>query len=192
MMIPQQKNLSYEEYLKLDDDIRVEVLDGQIYDMTPSPTPKHQQVVGDLFTELSLYLRGKSCKVYISPIDVCLSGEDNDLKQVKEWVLPDIVIVCDKNKIGDKRIVGAPDLIVEVLSLATAKKDKLIKYNKYQNAGVKEYWIIDPIHETIDVFLLKNQVFERDGVYIKGDQLPVHLFADHKIDLNVVFGSGGE
>jgi len=190
MAMPQKRGeYSYSDYLALDGDVRYEVIDGQIYNMTPAPTPQHQDVLSELITEFRLYLRGKDCRAFVSPIDVCLSEERDDLSKVEEWVEPDLVVVCDKSKIGVKRIIGTPDLVVEVLSPSTAKKDKLIKFNRYQRAGVKEYWIVDPVNQVIEVYLLDGEIFKRSGVYVKGDNLPVYIFEDFNIDLNIVFRS---
>jgi len=187
MAIPQEKShLTYAEYLALDEDIRYEVIDGQIYNMSPAPTPKHQAVQRELLTEFNLYLRGKQCSVFGAPIDVCLAEED-DITKIKEWVQPDLVVVCDQNKIREKRIVGIPDLVIEIISKSTAKKDKVIKFNRYQRAGVKEYWIVDPSNQTIDVYCLESGTFAHRGIYFKDDCISVHLFEDLSIDLANVF-----
>lgn len=188
MALPHERQeLTYADYLKLDEEVRYEVIDGQLYNMSPAPSPKYQDVLSELIAEFRMYLRGKECRAFVSPIDVCLSDEVDDLSKITEWVEPDLVVVCDKNKIGDQRIIGTPDLVVEVLSPSTAKKDKLVKYNRYQRAGVKEYWIVDPLNETIDVYVLDGTIFKRSGVYVKGDILSVSIFEDFSIDLNNVF-----
>ncbi|RSK55149.1 Uma2 family endonuclease [Bacillus canaveralius] len=183
----EQGNLTYADYLALDDDVRYEVIDGRVYNMSPAPTTKHQAVQRELLTEFNIYLRGKQCSVFGSPIDVCFADEDNDIKKIKEWVEPDLVVVCDKNKIQEKRIVGVPDLIIEILSNSTAKKDKIIKFNRYQRAGVKEYWIVDPSNENIDVYLLENGTFKHSGIYFRDDRIPVYLFEEFSIDLTNIF-----
>lgn len=188
MGVPNEKGqLSYEEYLALGDDVRYEVIDGQIYNMSPAPTTKHQAVQRELLTEFTLYLRGKTCCVFGSPLDVCFSEEDNDIKKIKEWVEPDIVVVCDKNKIHEKRIVGVPDLVVEILSPSTAKVDKIVKFNLYQRARVKEYWIVDPSNETIDIYVLQQNVFKHSGTYFRDDKLSVGIFEGFAIELSNVF-----
>ncbi|WP_066292125.1 Uma2 family endonuclease [Bacillus sp. FJAT-29937] len=187
MALPSEKeSLSYAQYLLLGADIRYEVIDGKIYNMSPSPTPRHQDVVTQLSVEFGLFLRGKKCRVFVSPIDVCLSDE-RDLYEVKEWVSPDLVVVCDKSRIGNKRIVGSPDLVIEVLSPSTAKNDKLIKYNRYERAGIKEYWIVDPTHKTVDVYLLDNGSYTHNGTYFKEDVISVSIFESCSIELNQIF-----
>lgn len=189
MGLPEGKSpLTYKEYLELDDGIRYEVIEGQVYNMSPAPTTKHQAVLRELLTEFTLFLRGKKCSVFASLIDVCFYEDDNDLSKIEEWVEPDLVVVCDKSKIREKRIVGVPDLIVEILSPSTAKKDKIIKYNRYQRAGVKEYWIVDPSNEAVDVYVLEQTEFKHAGTYFKEDLIPVRLFAGFEIALSNVFG----
>lgn len=183
----ERENFTYADYVMLDEDVRYEVIDGQIYNISPSPTPKHQDVITQLSVDFGLYLRGKQCRVFVSPIDVCLSDKVDDLNKVKEWVEPDLVIVCDKNKIGEKQIIGSPDLVVEVLSPSTAKKDRMVKYNRYQRAGIKEYWIVDPVHETIEVYILDSGAYKHERTYFKDDVLKVSIFEDFSIDLNNVF-----
>ncbi len=186
MALPQGKNpLTYAEYLKLDEDIQYEVIDGQIYNMSPSPNVKHQSIAMELSTEFNLFLRNRSCRV-LGEIDVCLSDED-DHSKINEWVKPDIVIVCDMNKIRTNHIAGAPDLIVEILSKSTAKVDKMIKFNPYQRAGVKEYWIVDPIHEVIDVFVLKNGLYKHEGTFAQNEVIEVKMFEGLSINLRNVF-----
>ncbi|MDC3426058.1 Uma2 family endonuclease [Aquibacillus sp. 3ASR75-11] len=186
MALPQENNsITYAEYLKLDEDIQYEVIDGQIFNMSPSPSVKHQAIAMEISTEFNIYLRSKSCRV-LAEIDVCLCGEKDNSK-VKEWVNPDIVIVCDKNKINKNRIAGAPDLIVEILSKSTAKTDRMIKFNRYQRAGVKEYWIVDPAHETIDVYILESEFYKHDGTYANDEVIEVNIFDDLTVNLKNIF-----
>lgn len=104
---------------------------------------------------------------------------------------PDLVVVCDRNKIGNRRIIGSPDLVVEVLSPSTAKQDRLVKYNKYERESIKEYWIVDPVNEFIDVSLLGNNSFKHEDTCFKGDSIPVTILEDFFIDLNNVFRGEG-
>lgn len=180
MVFPQErKPFTYAEYVQLSDGDRYEMIDGKLYNMTPAPTPKHQQVVTLLSAEFVTHSRGKTCRVFVSPIDVCFSND--------EWVQPDIVTVCDSNKISDERIIGPPDIIVEVLSPSTAKKDRLIKYRRYEQAGVHEYWIVDPVHEYVEVHVLKDGAYQLYGTYFKGDAIPVQLFGHFSIHADNIF-----
>lgn len=186
MALPQkQGGLTYAEYLELGEDVQYEVIGGQIYNMSPSPNVKHQSIAVALSTEFDVYLRDKKCRV-IAEIDVCLHGK-KDESQTREWVKPDIVIVCNKNKLQENRIVGAPELIVEILSKSTAKIDRMIKFNEYQKAGVKEYWIVDPAHETIDVYVLDNEYYTHAGTYANDEVIHANIFDELTINLKNVF-----
>jgi Uma2 family endonuclease len=186
MTLPQEnQSLTYEEYLKLDEEVQYEVIDGRVYNMSPSPNVKHQSIATELTTEFNIHLRKKSCRV-LAEIDVCLTGE-SDPSEIKEWVRPDLVIVCDKNKITENYIAGAPELIVEILSKSSAKTDKMIKFHRYQRAGVREYWIVDPAHETVDVYVLENNLYKHDGTFTKDEEIKVSIFEDLTIELKHIF-----
>ncbi|WP_246516675.1 Uma2 family endonuclease [Salicibibacter cibarius] len=179
---------SYADYLQWNKDLRCEAFDGMIVNMTPSPTPGHQKIQVELSVEIGSYLREKDCEILTAPLDVCLfATPETPNEEIKNWIQPDLMIVCDPKKIEEKRIIGAPDLVIEILSPATARTDRLTKYNKYEEAGVKEYWIVDPHHETVEVFVLQDQSFERVDVFTKNDVVKVSLFPDFEVQLNKIF-----
>ncbi|MEF2764325.1 MAG: Uma2 family endonuclease [Mediterraneibacter sp.] len=134
-------------YHVIPDDMRVELIDGVIYNMT-APTSAHQIIGGFIYSRLLQHVleKGGACLPMISPLDVQLDCDE------KTMVQPDVVIVCDRDKIINRCIYGAPDFIIEVLSKSTKKKDSVIKLNKYLNAGVREYWIIDPMKQKVIVY----------------------------------------
>ncbi|MDO8141707.1 MAG: Uma2 family endonuclease [Candidatus Brocadiales bacterium] len=150
------KKYTLDDYLTWPDEERWEIIDGVAYNMTPAPSVKHQIVAGNFFSQLKQKLADKKCKPFIAPVDVILSEYD--------IVQPDVIVVCDKNKITEANIQCAPDLVVEILSPATALKDLREKKNLYEKFGVKEYIVIDPIEEYLERFLL-----DVDGTYSKGD-----------------------
>ncbi len=133
----------YRDYLEWDD--RWELINGVVYDMTPAPSRMHQKISGDLFSLIHNQLDGKPCEVYAAPFDVRLPDKtgatDNETNTV---VQPDIVVICDPEKLDDRGCLGAPDLVVEILSPATAAKDLQVKRDLYEKHGVKEYWIVHP------------------------------------------------
>lgn len=189
MGMPEEKRkYSYAEYMSLDEDFLCEVLDGEIISMSPSPTPKHQDVVDELTAEFKMFLRGKECMAFSSPIDVCLFAEhEMKYEEIKDWVQPDLIVVCDRSKIGEKNIIGAPDLVIEVLSPSTTKNDRLIKYKNYEKAGVREYWIVDPYHMSVEVYELNKNSFDRTGIYLKEDNLNVGILEGFSINLGNIF-----
>lgn len=134
-------------YHVIPDDMRVELIDGVIYNMT-APTSAHQLIGGFIHSRLLQHVlnKGGACLPMISPLDVQLDCDE------KTMVQPDVVIVCDRDKIINRCIYGAPDFIIEVLSKSTKKKDSVIKLNKYLNAGVREYWMIDPMKQKVIVY----------------------------------------
>ena len=138
---------SQEDYYNLPDDVRAELIHGQIYYMS-APSRVHQEILNFINTEINLFLRSKggSCKVYPAPFAVKLF-EDSD----KTVVEPDISVICDPNKLTDRGCDGAPDWIVEIISPATSSNDYVRKLTLYMDADVKEYWIVDPLKTSIYV-----------------------------------------
>ncbi len=143
-------NLAYQE------EPREELLGGRIY-MMSSPTVNHSQIASNIYYAFRSYLKGKTCRPFNDGVDVYLTENDR--------VIPDAMIVCNKNIIRLDGIHGAPDLVVEVLSPGTAKNDRGYKKNLYETAGVKEYWIVDPISHSIEVYILADGKFVLDEVY---------------------------
>jgi Uma2 family endonuclease len=152
-----KNGFTYADYLTWPDDERWELIDGEAYNMSPAPTVKHQKITGNLYILLSTHPKKRAeCFVGIAPTDVILSEHD--------VVQPDVFVVCDEKKITEANIQGAPDLIIEVLSPATALKDKREKKALYEKYGVKEYIIVDPAAQYVERFLL-----EEGGLYGKGE-----------------------
>ena len=121
--------------------------------MMSAPTTEHQSILGELHRQFANFLKGKICKVFLAPCDVCLSGLGDEDDTV---VQPDLLVVCDESKLDKKRCNGAPDMVIEILSPSTSKRDLFIKLKKYQNAGVREYWIADPDAKAVNVHILEN------------------------------------
>lgn len=187
-IIHPDRKYTYEDYLSWPDEERYELLDGIPYAMTPAPSTAHQRISRELLTEFSLYLRGKKCEVFDAPFDVRFFAEDKRDKEVTHVVQPDIAIVCDPGKLDERGCKGSPDLIVEIISPATAKHDKWLKYKLYERAGVREYWIVDPGNKMVDVFRLgEKEKYELTGSFGKDDEIQVGIFGDLTIDLSVIF-----
>jgi len=180
-----ENTLTYAQYLKMDEEIKYEIINGQLYYMSPSPSVKHQRIAKELLTEFNMYLRGKECEV-IPEIDVSLEGLE-DTTEIEEWVRPDLSIICDENKKKENHIAGAPNLIVEILSKSTAQKDKVTKFNPYKNSGVEEYWLVDPAYELLEVYWLENGEYIKMGIFSKQDKVKVNIFENLLIDLNLIF-----
>jgi Uma2 family endonuclease len=177
---------SYADYLQWGDDQRWELIGGVPYNMSPASTFTHQRVSSNIHRLFANYLVDKTCEVLTAPFDVCLS-ENEKHQEIRDVVQPDISIICDFHKIDERGCKGAPDLIVEILSPGTAKRDRWDKFHLYEKYGVREYWIVDPIHETIEVYLLQENRFGEQKVYTRGDVIKISIFEDCQVDLNDAF-----
>ena len=185
MGIPEaDKKYTYEDYIAWEG--RWELINGTPYLMTPSPSVEHQRVSGRIFAQLFNHLEGEQCEVFSAPIDVYLAGK---IEKGNEIHQPDITVVCDPNKIVKQGIVGAPDLIVEVLSPGSAaKRDKVIKFNAYQKYGVCEYWIVDPLNQLVDVFILDSDgQYSNKHLYTIEDEIIPHVLESMTIKMSTLF-----
>nr|MCR5103690.1 Uma2 family endonuclease [Eubacterium sp.] len=163
-------------YMKLPEGARIEMIDGTFYDMA-APTTIHQDISGIIYFKFQEYImknRG-NCKTYIAPTDVQL---DRDEKTV---VQPDIFVVCNRDQITKERVLGAPDLVVEVLSPSNFLMDLVIKFKKYKNAGVREYWVIVP--EEKQVIVYRFDICDDPEIYTFDDKVPVGIW-DGKCEID--------
>lgn len=148
-------NLAYQE--DTCDPRREEVLDGQVVMMAPSPNVNHNTIAFKIANLFENHLKSRRCKVFADGTDVYLTEDD--------VFVPDMMVVCDRSKIRWNGVHGAPDLVVEVLSFGTAKRDRGYKKDMYEKCGVKEYWIVSPKEKTVEVYLLEEGHFRLDGAY---------------------------
>ncbi len=137
------------------DNETIEIINGVVY-MMSRPNTNHMKIEGNIFTAFKNYLKGKCC-VPFNETDVFFSDKDN--------FVPDVIIVCNPEIIEDDGIHGTPDLVVEILSPSTARRDKIEKFSKYEEYGVKEYWIVSPQDKSVDVYILRDNKFVLDDVY---------------------------
>ncbi len=179
----QRKNYTYEDLQNFEDEKRYELINGELYLMS-SPTTLHQKIVGEIYVQLHNYLKGKKCQAFVSPLDVCLSGVKNPKKEYNV-VQPDILVVCDENKITKNMgIQGAPDLIIEVLSPTSKKHDTFVKYNLYQYYGVKEYWIVDEDVGVIYQYIINEKnIYTLPKTYEITENIKVNILKDCTISL---------
>lgn len=190
MSMPLRKDsYTYRDYLNGPEGARVELIGGRIYAMTPAPTRMHQSVIGNLFARIYEYLRDKTCEVYVAPFDVRLPGDSCAADdQIDTVVQPDISVICDPAKLDDRGCRGAPDLIVEVTSPGSLKLDLTTKKSLYEQAGVREYWIVYPGEKAVLIHYLNE-----DGRYgtiesfTSEDAVKVAVFDDLTINLSEIF-----
>ena len=184
------KRYTYADYVTWFDEVRRELIDGLIHLMS-APTVIHAQLSQIINWFLLSFVRqnkGK-CQIFHAPFDVRLpkNNETADDK-VENVVQPDICVVCDPSKLDERGCIGAPDLMVEVLSPSTAKLDWEKKFDLYEASGVREYWIVDPKEKAVHIFLLQpDGKYNSGAVYTGAQKAPVHIFEGLEIDLRELF-----
>ena len=152
---------TYQDYCKWPDDERWELIDGVAYNMCAAPSLNHQLISGDLGVDMFNFQKGKPCRVLFAAVDVFFPRvNEMDEDDVDTVVQPDLVVVCDEKKLRPKGVWGAPDLLVEILSPSTQRKDLREKFDLYQRSGVREYWVIDPRGEWVQQYVLAE-----DGLF---------------------------
>ena len=174
---------SYADYLVWKIKERVELLKGKILEMS-APSPIHQEISGNLQGALFVFLKNSRCKLYTAPFDVRFPQKGES--QVYTVVQPDLCVVCDLEKIDSKGCVGAPDLVVEILSPGNSKKEMKSKFALYQEEGVREYWVVDPERELVFVYVAENKKF-RPTIPIADDYVYSTIFLDFKIHTSDLF-----
>lgn len=169
MPLPKYDTYTTDYIYSLPDGQRAELIDGVIYDMAP-PNRIHQELVSQFTKIIGLHIdkNNGSCKVYPAPFAVFLNEDD------KTYVEPDITVVCDQNKLDDKGCCGAPDWIIEVVSPSTQSVDYFAKLFKYRSSGVREYWIVNPMKKTVQVYIFEN--VEHSSQYSFDDVIKVGIY----------------
>ena len=155
---------TYRDYASWPADERWELIDGVAYDMCAAPSRRHQKISLVLSMYFSNYFKGKSCEVYPPPFDVVLPDKGtDDWRDSTTVVQPDLVVICDKSKLTDEGCLGAPDLVVEIISPYTSKKDIKEKFDLYEREGVREYWIVYPGDRAVQVYALTEEGYYDEG-----------------------------
>jgi Uma2 family endonuclease len=162
-----QTPYTYEDYSVFPDDLRCEIINGIVYDMTPAPSTKHQRVAGKIFRLVGNYLESKAhrCQSFIAPTDVVLADD--------QVVQPDVFLVCNDKWIQDKAILGVPEVVFEVISAFTEVKDRREKMKVYEDYGVVEYFLVHPEQEYIEKYVLDTGAYRRTGLYKEDDTFSI-------------------
>lgn len=187
MLLPKEEYFTYADYLTWEEQEHTELIEGVPMMMAP-PSRMHQQISGEIFRQLANYLEGKKCRVYAAPFSVRLFAQsDTPDNQVSTIVEPDISVICDRDKLDDRGCVGAPDLVVEVISPSSIRHDRLTKFNLYRRAGVREYWIVSPDEQTVQVCVLQDGSYQTVDLGVPGDVVKVNVLDGCFIELAWVF-----
>jgi len=155
----------YGDYLTWPDDVRYELIDGDAYLMAPAPDLAHQDVTGEIFRQTANALLGRPYRALIAPVDVRLPKQDEADERIDTVVQPDVLVVCDPNKLDRRGVRGAPDWVVEVLSPSTAGHDQIRKRQLYERHGVREYWLIHPVDRILTVYRLIDGEYGKPELY---------------------------
>lgn len=176
MALANPKIHTEEDYNNLPETVRAELIDGQLYYMS-APGRMHQRILGAIYNKIYNYINTKSgsCEVYPAPFAVKLFNDRDDI------VEPDISVICDSEKLTERGCTGAPDWIVEIISPGNPCHDYVRKLNLYLDAGVREYWIVNPLNQTILVYCLEESGFKMDA-YTFQDKIKVNIYEDLWID----------
>ena len=178
---------TYADYVNFSFEYMVELIRGKIYKMTPAPSSRHQIVAGNLHYLMRANFTEKNCQIFIAPLDVILPIYSQKKDSPNTVVQPDLCIVCDPKKIHEAGCFGAPDLIIEIISPHTSKKDLTKKYEVYEEAGVREYWIVFPKEEIIETYVLAGSKFRRGETFVKADQTSPAIFPGLTFSMEEIF-----
>ena len=184
------KSYTYADYYSWRFEERLELIKGKIFRMSPAPSGNHQTITLNIAGELRNFLKHKSCKVYVSPFDVRLVRDEKSDKKVTTVVQPDVCVICDLSKMADQRsCLGAPDIVVEVLSSGNNVKEQRIKYDLYEEFGVKEYWVVYPAEQSLLRYLLNNEgKFVTEGRALTiGDKFSTAIIPGFELAIDDVF-----
>jgi Uma2 family endonuclease len=180
---------TYANYLKWTFEERIELIKGKLFKMSPAANPSHQRISAKLLSTLHNYLEGKTCEVFHAPFDVRFptkSKEDVDIITVLQ---PDLCVICDASKIDEKGCLGAPDIVVEILSPSNSKKELKFKYQVYQESGVLEYWVVIPTERFVTIYTLVNGVFVSAAPLTDDDVLTSSVLPGFSISVSDLFST---
>lgn len=179
---------TYADYLKWTIEERLELIKGKIFRMSPGPNRMHQAISVRITNSIYNLLRGQKCQVYTAPFDVRLPRKSKKDEDIITVVQPDICVICDPSKLDDRGCIGAPDIVVEILSPSNNKKELKNKYEVYEESGVKEYWIVTPQERTFFRYILDNAgKFQPTHLLTEGDIVTTPILPGLALDLEEVF-----
>ncbi|MEW5782967.1 MAG: Uma2 family endonuclease [Pseudomonadota bacterium] len=192
MALPQRRDdrhYTYADYLTWDDDLRWELIDGRAFAMAPAPSLRHQDYAGRIYAQALSALRGRPCRVFIAPVDVRLPKPGQSVEKTDTVVQPDVLAVCDPAKLDEKGVTGAPDWVVEVLSPMTASHDNILKRRVYEEAGVREYWLVHPDDRLVFIYRLIDGAYGKPEIQDLTGTTPIAALPDVIIDWDAIVGA---
>ncbi len=182
-----QRSYTYEDYYSWPFEERTELIKGRVFAKGPSPGPVHNQVRGYIGYELGTFLKGKKAEVYYAPFDVRFPDNSKEDKDIITVLQPDICVVCDISKLDYRGCIGAPDIVVEILSPGNNSKVLKNKYEVYEESGVKEYWVVSLQDETFIVYTLTNGRYYASRLMVAGDIITSSVLDGFSLDFTQLF-----
>lgn len=184
------KTYTYADYLLWKFEDRLELIKGKIFKMSPAPGVNHLRITVNMVRPLANFLLEKSCELFIAPFDVRLVRSETNDKAVTTVVQPDLGVICDQTKLADNQsCLGAPDIVVEILSPGNNKKEVKIKYDLYEEFGVKEYWVVYPVERTVVRYILNKEgkFITEGGALTFGDKITTPILPGFELAIDDVF-----
>ncbi|MDO5651959.1 MAG: Uma2 family endonuclease [Moraxella sp.] len=180
------KHYNYNDYLTWDIKEKIELIKGKVLITKDTPARPHQDISQNINRILYRYFKNHPCRVYFAPFDVRLYSPSREIETV---VQPDLCVVCDLDKLDTKGCLGAPDLVVEILPPSNTKKEMSVKFDIYQEAGVREYWIVNPNEGTLLIYTLKDGIYIGMRPYVAGETQTAHsaIFPEMVFDVDDLF-----
>ncbi len=182
------KKYTYSDYLTWKLKERVELIKGYVFRMSPAPTSEHQKISNKITRPISNFLVNRRCEMYYAPFDVRFYDLEDPVQAITNVVQPDVCVICDLEKIDFRGCLGAPSLIVEILSPSTSEKDLTYKYELYRDHGVWEYWVVSPSEKTLLIYTLdESREYQPSRLYVRGDVVTSSILEGFSLDLSEVF-----
>ncbi|MBA4302004.1 MAG: hypothetical protein C0433_18160 [Cyclobacterium sp.] len=179
---------TYADYLTWKMDVMVELIKGKVFKRdAAAPRMSHQKISVSLTTIFHGFLKGKPCQVFHAPFDVRLPVKSKRNQDIDTVVQPDLCVVCDPEKLDDAGCLGAPDLVVEILSPGDNKRELKNKYEVYEESGIKEYWVIHPSEQTLLIYTLVGGRYQSSRLFVSGDVVESSCIAGFKLNLEDIF-----
>ena len=181
------KTYTYADYFKWKFEERVELIKGRIFKMSPAPNRIHQRLSFEIGNKLYNFLEGKKCEAYSAPFDVRLPRKSKEDKDIITVLQPDICVICDTSKLDDRGCIGAPDIVVEILSPGNNSKELKNKYEIYEESGVSEYWVVSPQDQTFALYRLEAGTYQSSRLMVAGDIVTSTVLPGFTLNLSELF-----
>ena len=181
------KKYSFADYLNWSFTERIELLKGLVFKMSPAPSTTHQRISWQLSGRLYNYFKNKDCQTFSAPFDVRLPKESAAENEIFTVVQPDLCVICDPNKIDERGCIGAPDLVIEILTPSNTTKEMKNKFEIYEEAGVREYWLVEPNDRVVLIYILVDNIYQGLAPITEEDLLKSTIFEGLEMPLKEIF-----